>query len=75
MVAQLCTLLTTGHYNDLDALNSVQYIQIFENATIDAGRVSLLNRITYGYIVPLIITFGIVGKSLFSFLLHISQCY
>lgn len=40
---------------------SREYLQLLANSSSDTGGVSLLNRITYAYIAPLIIAFGIIG--------------
>ncbi|VDM99058.1 unnamed protein product [Thelazia callipaeda] len=57
----LCSLLIHEDVNIYDAISSVNFAKILANGTSDAVRVSLVNRITYGYITPIIISFGIIG--------------
>lgn len=45
---------------------SREYLQLLANSSSDTGGVSLLNRITYAYIAPLIIAFGIIGALFYS---------
>lgn len=62
MSASLCSILISDHVIDPDvASTSVEYLQILSNSSSGAGDVSLLNRITYAYIAPFIIAFGIIG--------------
>lgn len=63
MVSQtLCSLLISEGIDLDDAVTSVYFAKFIPNGTTDANRVSLVNRITYGYIAPIIISFGIIGK-------------
>uniref|UniRef100_A0A0R3RJR6 G_PROTEIN_RECEP_F1_2 domain-containing protein n=1 Tax=Elaeophora elaphi TaxID=1147741 RepID=A0A0R3RJR6_9BILA len=62
MISQsLCSILLSGKADLDDAATSVYFAKFILNGTSDAIRVSLVNRITYGYIAPVIISFGIIG--------------
>lgn len=62
MVSQsLCSIFISEEADFNDAINSVYFAKVIFNGTIDAIRVSIVNRITYGYIAPIIISFGIIG--------------
>lgn len=61
-IQSLCAFLTKRHV-DFHSENS-EYFRFVAN-TSDAINVSLLNRITYAYIAPIIIVIGIIGKLIF----------
>ncbi|VDK77452.1 unnamed protein product [Litomosoides sigmodontis] len=65
MVSQtLCSILISEEIDLDDAATSVYLAKFIPNGTTDANQVSLVNRITYGYIAPVIISFGIIGERL-----------
>ncbi|MCP9257318.1 G protein-coupled receptor, rhodopsin-like family and GPCR, rhodopsin-like [Dirofilaria immitis] len=53
----LCSIFISDNADLDDTFTSVYFL----NGTSDAIRVSLVNRITYGYIAPIIISFGVIG--------------
>uniref|UniRef100_A0A914S8R9 G-protein coupled receptors family 1 profile domain-containing protein n=1 Tax=Parascaris equorum TaxID=6256 RepID=A0A914S8R9_PAREQ len=58
----LCSLIIEHYAEATSSLRtSGEYLQLLANSSSDTGGVSLLNRITYAYIAPLIIAFGIIG--------------
>ncbi|VBB30009.1 unnamed protein product, partial [Acanthocheilonema viteae] len=57
----LCSILISEEADLDDAVTSVYFAKFILNGTTDAIRVSFVNRITYGYIAPVIISFGIIG--------------
>lgn len=62
MISQsLCSILISEEDDLDDAVTSVYFTKLVSNGTSDAIRVSLVNHITYGYIAPVIISFGIIG--------------
>uniref|UniRef100_A0A9J2PSZ7 G-protein coupled receptors family 1 profile domain-containing protein n=1 Tax=Ascaris lumbricoides TaxID=6252 RepID=A0A9J2PSZ7_ASCLU len=58
----LCSLIIEHYAEATSSMRtSREYLQLLANSSSDTGGVSLLNRITYAYIAPLIIAFGIIG--------------
>ncbi|MFH4974659.1 hypothetical protein AB6A40_001368 [Gnathostoma spinigerum] len=63
MPSYLCSLLTA----DLDFATAIgadsrSFIERAMNSSGGVGHLNLLNRITYAYITPIIIAFGVFGS-------------